>query len=220
VGYPRGEWLATLREAVLMPLDLGLVFPSLKKDQNVVILLHGLLATAGVFRPMRSALQANGLAVATFSYAPGRTIASIAEKLADVVGRIPKRASVHIVGHSLGGLVARHYVQELGGHARIALTVSLASPFHGAPRARALAWLARDLRPESHVLANLRRCPPHVRVPHVSIIAGRDQMIPPHSARFPGAPAIVLPDRGHNGLLFDPEVVRIILSRVAHARAA
>jgi triacylglycerol lipase len=214
------EMLATLREAVLMPRDLAPVVPDLAGEEDVVVLLHGFLATGGVFRPMRARLEREGFRVATFSYAPGRSIRSVATQLAELVERIPRRARVHVVGHSFGGIVARDYVQHLGGHQRVAQTVSLASPFHGTPRARRFAWLVRDLHPESGVLESIRACPPHVRVPHMSIVAGKDRMVPPESARLPGAPYVTLPDRGHNTLLFDAEVVRIILARLARAARA
>jgi triacylglycerol lipase len=213
------EVLATLREAVLMPRDWGVVFPTSASGQDVAVLIHGFLATAGVFRPMRAALEEAGVAVASFSYAPGRSVESVAKQLAALVKKIPPKARVHIIGHSLGGVVARYYVQHLGGHDRVTQTVSLASPFHGTPRARPFSWLVRDLQPDSRLLESVRACPTHVRVPHTSIVAGNDRLIPPHSARFPGAPVIVLPDRGHNTLLFDREVVRIILQSLERHRA-
>jgi triacylglycerol lipase len=216
----RSEVFATLREAVLMPRDLGPVVPAVDGAHDVVVLVHGFLATAGVFRPMRSRLEAAGVAVASFTYAPGRSIRSVAKSLAEVVSRIPGPARVHVVGHSLGGVVARYYVQSLGGHERVAETVSLASPFRGTPHARRFAWLVGDLHPESRVLELVRACPPHVRVPHTSIIAGNDRLIPVDSARFPGAPAIILPDRGHNTLLFDPDVVRIVLENLRRSAEA
>jgi triacylglycerol lipase len=211
------EVLATLREAVLLPRDLAPVLPDLSGAEDVVVLLHGFLASGGVFRPMRARLEAAGFRVATFSYAPGRSMRSVAKQLAEIIRRIPRDVRVHVVGHSFGGIVARDYVQHLGGHERVTQTVSLASPFHGTPRARRFAWLVRDLHPESRVLESIRACPPHVRVPHISIVAGGDRMIPPESARFPGYPHVTLPDRGHNTLLFDDEVVRIILARLQSA---
>ena len=211
------EVLATLREAALLPRDLAPVVPDLSGEEDVVVLVHGFLASGGVFRPMRSQLEAEGFRVATFTYAPGRSIRSVATQLAEVVARIPRHARVHVVGHSFGGIVARDYVEHLGGHDRVAQTVSLASPFHGAPRARRFTWLIGDVHPESRTLASIRECPPHVRVPHLSIVGGDDRMIPPASARFPGAPYVTLPDLGHNALLFDAEVIRIIVGRLHRA---
>jgi pimeloyl-ACP methyl ester carboxylesterase len=219
------EMLATLHEAVLLPRDLGPVLPDLpsapRETGDVVVLLHGFLASGGVFRPMRGRLEAAGFRVATFSYAPGRSIRSVARQLSEIVRRIPRPTRVHVVGHSFGGIVARDYVQHLGGHERVTQTLSLASPFHGAPRARRFRWLVGDVHPESRTLATIRACPRHVRVPHMSIVAGADRMVPPANARFPEGPYVTLPDRGHNELLFDDQVIRIILERLElHRRSA
>jgi triacylglycerol lipase len=219
VRFAQSEVYATLREAVLIPTGWAPVVPAVDGTCDVVVLVHGFLATAGVFRPMRVRLEEAGHAVASFTYAPGRSVDAIARRLAEVVDRIPASARVHVVGHSLGGVVARYYVQQLNGHRRVTQTVSLASPFHGTPRARGLAWLVGDLHPESRVLERVRACPPHVRVPHTSIIAGRDRLIPLESARFPGSPTVVLEECGHNALLFDPEVVRIVLESLRLHRA-
>jgi pimeloyl-ACP methyl ester carboxylesterase len=210
----QAEVVATLREVVLLPWDLGPILPDLAAQTDVVILLHGLLASGGVFRPMRALLEAEGYLTASFSYAPGRRIRSISEQLAKIVDMVPRPVRVHLIGHSLGGIVARDYVQNLGGHERVTQTVSLASPFHGAPHARRFPWFVRDLWPESPVLASIRACPPDVRVPHLSVVAGRDRLIPPDSARLPGAPYVTIPDSGHNTLLFDPDVVRVLVERL------
>jgi len=222
LGHARlaqSEAYATLREAVLIPSGWAPVVPAVEGLCDVVVLVHGFLATAGVFRPMRKRLEESGYAVASFTYAPGRSIDAVARRLADVVERIPANARVHVVGHSLGGVVARYYVQYLNGHRRVTQTVSLASPFYGSPHAKLVAWLVRDLRPDSRVLERVRACPSHIRVPHTSIIAGRDRLIPAESARFPGSPSVVLEDRGHNSLLFDREVVRIVLDSLRGDRA-
>jgi pimeloyl-ACP methyl ester carboxylesterase len=216
----RTEMMATLREAVLLPLDLGSMVPEVAGEEDVVVLLHGFLASGGVFRPMRARLEAEGFRVASFSYAPGSSIRGVAHKLATIVDRLPRHARVHVVGHSFGGVVARDFVQNLGGHRRVTQTISLASPFHGTPRAKRFRWLVRDLQPESRVLESIRLCPAHVHVPHLSIVAGGDRMIQPSSARLPGFPSITLPDRGHNTLLFDDEVFRIVLARLERAARA
>ena len=37
----------------------------------------------------------------------------------------------HIIGHSMGGLVARHYIQGHGGDQRVKSLITLGSPHHG-----------------------------------------------------------------------------------------
>src|ERR1700709_1626816 len=105
------ETVATLREVVLMARDIPAHVPgNATHDDDVVVLIHGFFASAGVFRPMRSRLQKDTHAkVASFSHAPGMGIERIARRLARLVGRIPLGCRVHLVGHSLGGLVARWY---------------------------------------------------------------------------------------------------------------
>ncbi len=211
------EALATLREVSLMPRDISPQLPSIKSGDDVVVLVHGFLASAGVFRPMRARLEQElGARVATFSHAPGARVVTIARNLQNLMDRIPTGARVHLVGHSLGGVVSRYYVQELGGHRRVEQTISLASPFGGAQVALALRFLVgADLHRESTVLRRLRASSQTHNVPHVSIVAGDDRLISGLTrAVFPGHDAVILHGRGHNSLLYDEEVIRVVIDRI------
>ncbi len=212
------ETLATLREVALMARDLGPIVPAeLCEHDDVVVLVHGFFASAGVFRPMRRALVTSTEAkVASFTHAPGVPIDRIAKSLKKIVDRIPKECRVHLVGHSLGGIVARWYVQEHGGHERVAQTISLASPFGGTERARPFPVLVgRDLCRTSPLLARLRARAHEHEVPHTSLVADGDAMVvPTESAVFPRGEVVVLPGRGHNSLLFDPESIATVVGRV------
>ncbi len=221
------ETVATLREVVLMPRDLSPVLPSERQADDVVVLVHGFLASAGVWRPLRHRIEAQtGAHVASFTHAPGVRVESIARSLGKLVDRVRDELGdvrVHVVGHSLGGLVARWYVQELGGHEHVAQTISLASPFGGTPMARPFPFLVgRDLQPESPVLERLRERAEEHGVPHLSI-AGTDDRLVPHDAAhaFPGAERVSLGGRGHNTLLYDPAVASILVRRIrAHGVGA
>ncbi len=216
------ETLSTLRQAVLWPRDLSPVVPEACADgDDVVVLIHGFFASAGAFRPMRVRIEREtGAHVASFTHAPGQSVRTIARKLARVVDRIPATSRVHLVGHSLGGIVARWYVQELGGHARVTQTISMASPFGGAPLAHKLPYfIGRDLRAGSATLVRLRTGANAERVPHTSIIAGEDHLVVPReSGAFQHGEVFVLAGRSHNSLLFDREVVRIVATQVAAHR--
>ena len=216
------ETLSTLREVVLMPRDLSAVVPrEVTCADDVVVLLHGFFASAGVFRPMRQKLVRDTQAkVASFTHAPGVGIARIAQGVKRLVDRIPVGCRVHLVGHSLGGLVARWYVQELGGHERVAQTISLGSPFGGTEVARRFPILVgRDLCRTSAVLARLRARAHEHDVPHTSVVADGDRMVVPcESAVFPRGDVVVLPGRGHNSLLFDPESIATVTERVRLAQ--
>ncbi len=216
------ETVATLREVALMARDLTPVVPiEVAPHTDVVVLVHGFFASAGVFRPMRRHLVTDtGATVASFTHAPGAGIERIARSLARIVDRIPRDCRVHLIGHSLGGLVARWYVQELGGHARVAQTISLGSPFGGTERARRFRFLVgADLCRTSPILARLRARAHDHEVPHTSVVADDDVMIVPReSAVFPRGDVVVLPGRGHNSLLFDPESIKHVVERVRRAQ--
>jgi pimeloyl-ACP methyl ester carboxylesterase len=212
------ETISTLREVVLMPRGLTPVVPrELDQEDDLVVFVHGIFASAGVFGPMTRALaDETGAKVASFTHAPGVGIRRIARKLGQIVESAPTRCRVHLVGHSLGGLVARWYVQELGGHTRVCQTISLGSPFFGTERAHPFPFLVgRDLARESPLLARLRARAHEHDVPHTSVVGGGDLMVvPPESAVFPRGEVIIVPRCGHNTLLFHAESIRRVVERV------
>ena len=233
------EALATLREAMLAPLDLAPVVPAAKEGEDVVVLIHGFLASAGVFRPMRARLEAAGVHVASFTHPPGFGVRRIARQLSSLMHRLHPGARVHLVGHSLGGVVARWYVQEECTAAgeprptkahpgvrapRVLQTISLGSPFGGVRVAERLPlFVGAELHGESKVLARVRAgarskaC----EVPHTSLIAGDDRLVfPAANARLPRGEAVVLPGLGHNMLLFDQDVFDLIVQCLRSRRAA
>jgi pimeloyl-ACP methyl ester carboxylesterase len=210
--------VATLREVALMPRDIGPVVPPTGDGEDVVVLVHGFMATGGVFRPLRARIEAElGLRVASFTHAPGVGLHAIARQLGQLVDRLHEGARVHVVGHSLGGLVARWYVQELGGHRRVQQTIALASPFGGAPIAgRIPVLVGRDLAPDAPVLRRLRERARHYSTPHLTIAGTHDALAPLDAcAAFPHGDLVVLDGRGHNALLFDEEAMDLVVSRVA-----
>src|SRR5690606_9216363 len=114
------------------------------------------------------------------THAPGVGSDRIARSLARLVEKVPAGCRVHLVGHSLGGLVARWYVQELGGHARVTQTISPGSPFGGTERAHPFPFLVgRELARTSSVLARLRSRAHEHDVPHTSVVGELDSMVVP-----------------------------------------
>jgi pimeloyl-ACP methyl ester carboxylesterase len=212
------EALAMARQAWLLRHDIDApVTPAeVVAGDAVVVFLHGLFATAGVLRPLRAAVTRHrGVHAATLTYSTGPGVSEIAARLGEVVRAIPAGARIHLVGHSLGGIVARHFAQE-AGDARIAQTISMASPFAGIPRVGLLGFDgARDLEPQSPLLRRLLLRASEVDIPHLSIIAGSDAMVrSPVTHALPAGEVAVMEGRGHNALLFDQEVARLVERRV------
>lgn len=215
------EALAMLRQAVLLHRDVFEQSPRARSfsgeaDHDVVVLLHGMFATAGVLRPLRERIeQATGAKTASFTYAPGSAVSALAERLGELLAKVPRRARIHLVGHSLGGLVLRYYVQELMHDPRIVSTICLASPFAGSRHARLLPGPAgRDILPGSELLATLERGVPSMsHIPSLSIFAANDLMIEPNAWQKTGE-RIVIDAVGHNGLLYHPEAIDVVVRRI------
>jgi len=211
------ERLSLIREMTLVHRDLAPVVPEARPGDSVVVLVHGFFASAGVFRPLRARLEREaGARVATFTHAPCVGIRRIARTLSELVSRIPQGTRITVVGHSLGGVVARWYVQEMGGHARVERTISLASPFGGVDVPRYL--VGADLHESSALLKRLRDRAHEYDVPHTSIVAADDTVVVGRETACLGiGDVVVLEKRGHNALLFDEEVAGLVIGRLRRA---
>ncbi|MFD3666179.1 esterase/lipase family protein [Streptomyces sp. NPDC058659] len=157
-----------------------------------VVLLHGFVDNRSVFVLLRRALTRHGRdCVESLNYSPLTCdLRSAAELLGRRVEEIRARtghAEVDIVGHSLGGLIARYYVQCLGGDTRVRTLVMLGTPHSGttvAPLADAHP-LVRQMRPGSGVLRELAGPAPGCRTRFVSFWSDLDQvMVPVETARL------------------------------------
>src|SRR6185312_376093 len=81
--------------------------------QDGVVLLHGISRTALSFRKMQLALERAGFATVNLDYASRRkALEALAEDIHPAIQRFADRieGSVHFVGHSMGGLLARVYI--------------------------------------------------------------------------------------------------------------
>ncbi|WP_314612003.1 esterase/lipase family protein [Streptomyces stackebrandtii] len=157
-----------------------------------VVLLHGFVDNRSVFVLLRRVLTRHGRdCVESLNYSPLTCdLRSAAELLGRRVEEIRARtghAEVDIVGHSLGGLIARYYVQRLGGDTRVRTLVMLGTPHSGttvAPLADAHP-LVRQMRPGSAVLRELAGPAPGCRTRFVSFWSDLDQvMVPVETARL------------------------------------
>jgi pimeloyl-ACP methyl ester carboxylesterase len=210
------EAVAFARQAVLLHRDVTTSYPARAAEgEDVVVLLHGLFATAGVLRPLKARLERDASAhTASFSYVPGPGVERIALRLGALVRALPRGVRLHLVGHSMGGVIMRWFMQELGGDPRVVQTISLGSPFNGTRHARLMpSPCGRDIRPNSKLLARLRQGSARIAVPHLSIAAALDSVVT-ESTFWPVGDRVTIRDCGHNGLLFHPTVASLIVRRV------
>jgi triacylglycerol esterase/lipase EstA (alpha/beta hydrolase family) len=98
-----------------------------------VLLVHGLIDNRSIFTVMRRGLRRRGFThVCSWNYSPLLTdVSRGARDLGRHVEWICEQTGhdrVHVVGHSLGGLLARYYIQRLGGDRRVQSLVTLGTP--------------------------------------------------------------------------------------------
>lgn len=172
----------------LRPGSRGLLLHDVVAAGTPVLLVHGLADNRSVFAVLRRALEARGFGrVLSFCYSPlTNDVRAAAAELADEVERVLARTgydTVHLVGHSLGGVVARYYVQCLGGSSRVTTVCTLGSPHAGTWSAHLLPGrLARQLRPGSALLAELDAPAPGCDTRFVAFWSDLDHVVVPHAA--------------------------------------
>ncbi|KOU21125.1 lipase [Streptomyces sp. WM6372] len=192
---------AALRAGVLEAVVLGghlLLYPTGIRSEKPagthgkdharppVLLLHGFTDNRSVFILLRRTLAAGGRRhVETYNYSPfTRDLRVTARHLARRVEELCERTGqerVDLVGHSLGGLVGRYYVQCLGGGARVRTLVTLGTPHSGTRVAPFMDAhpLVRQMRPDSEVMAELRAPAPGCRTRCVAFWSEFDELMDP-----------------------------------------
>jgi pimeloyl-ACP methyl ester carboxylesterase len=181
----------------LPPVQRGLIIGDVEAAGTPIILVHGIVDNRSIFTVLRRALRRRGFGrVIALNYSPltadlrhvsGR-LASLVEALCEETGY----ERVHVVGHSMGGLAARYYVQRLGGDERVHTLVTLGTPHRGTLPAYAVPHpLVRQLRPHSDLVTELDEPAVGCRTRMVAVWSDLDPIVipPPERAHRPPGPA-------------------------------
>lgn len=192
-----------------------------------IILLHGYFHNRSAFVVMRRALKRFGFrSVDTMNYnVIGHDVPELAAQLASHVEEVLTASGgtrVHLIGHSLGGLVARYYIQELGGDELVHTCITLGTPHQGTYAAivgRGKA--ARQLRPGAPLLKQLSKNARPMPVRFVSFYSNLDSLVLPAANAKLVEPAlrarnILVKDLGHLSLLVSRPILRSIADMLAH----
>lgn len=232
--YPMGLMEERAREEAprhnlegLPPVQRGLIIGDVEAAGTPIILVHGIIDNHSIFTVLRRSLSRRGFGrVISLNYSPlSDDIPRIARRLSMLVDAVCRETGyerVHIVGHSMGGVISRYYVQKLGGDARVHTLVTLGSPHAGTIYTKLVPLsIARQLRPDSEFIQQLDAPAAGCRTRMVAIWSDLDQVIvPQRNARIEhpdlNARNVFVRGIGHMSLPVNGKVVHEICTTLAH----
>jgi len=190
-----------------------------------VVVVHGYMQNRVDFLAIARSLEQRGLGpVWGFNYPWFRSVRHNSKRLAAFVERVCAQTGeprVILVCHSMGGLVALHYLLFRGGDARVSRCATIASPHAGILyRGPVIGAPSRDLRKGSELVSSLARSLP---VPVLSIASTHDNVVHPQqmsSLAERGGTDFVVEGPGHLAILFDRRVLERLATFVADGEAA
>jgi triacylglycerol lipase len=178
-----------------------------------IVLVHGFTQNRTNFVWLTRVLRRRGLGpffgFDYYSFSRVEESAELLQKFVEQVTAVTGEPQVDLVCHSLGGLVARTYVDLLGGHTRVRRVVTLGTPHRGLPHAgHRLGASVRDMQPRTGFIARLEGAPRQEAVRYHSIYSAHDNVVFPSSASSLGdrGTDILVHRHGHFGILFSDEV--------------
>ncbi len=187
-----------------------------------VIVVHGYAMNRANFVPLAFRLARAGLGpIVGFEYwTLGRTAAA-ARQLAwfvEHVQSVTGSPQVDIIGHSMGGVVGRYFVQLLGGDGAVANLVTLGSPHLGTDVSEyGIGHPTRELLVGSTLVQRLAAAPPPRDTRVLTIFSHADALVPARTQLaldIPRAERIIYDDLGHVALLGSRRVARDIIKRL------
>ncbi len=194
---------------------------------RTVLLITGVTIPAVWFDPIKARLERDGFNPVVYEPPDllSGDLTENAQALAKVVAGILAKTGeqrIDILAECTGGLIAREYIQALGGDAHVRRLVTFISPQHGLPKApwakSMVGWDALDdLTPGSAFLHEVNDAPLPANVPITSIYTCTDEYIQPYeTSKIPGAKNIEVCNGfvGHFQFFYDPSLYNIMWSEL------
>jgi pimeloyl-ACP methyl ester carboxylesterase len=229
------EWASMLAlYGFFHPLEPWLRLPNnttpTQSSNPPVLLIHGYVCNAAFWWSIARYLRHQGLDnVHTINLEP--VFADIDDYAAQVADRVEQLCTatgaeqVVLIGHSMGGLVARAYLHGYGERRRVAGIITLGTPHHGTAHARFSLTKARNVQqllPGNPWLTalNADEAQP-AAAPVISIYSDHDDLVTPQSSPalfFPNARNIAVVGVGHLAMAFDRSFRSLLYAQLVQLR--
>jgi len=216
------ECVAIVRAALALLVARPAPHPDVT-PRGAVVLVPGSAALAPAMRRLAGRLEGDGWMV-TIAPPPwgARDLARRAQRLAATLAAVRRAvgaATVDVVAHGAGGLVARACLASGTHAAGVGRLVTLGTPHQGSVAFRRfrLDPLAAALCPQSRALVRLASGDRLPDVVDCTAIASADDAltVPVERAYWPGAFNVTIRDVGHVGLLYAPRVWELVRENLA-----
>lgn len=188
-------------------------------SKRPVVLIHGYFHNLSGYFVLSQKLKRRGwthihpINLNTYTWSI-EAMAREVKKAVEGIIKNTKHKKVDIIGHSLGGLVGRYYVQNIGGYKNVNSLITLATPNWGTQLAIfGIGPSAKQMRPQADFIDRLNTDINNLRkINFASIWSPFDAMIiPPTSAILRGAGKNIRIDFvGHLGMLYSDRVFELI----------
>ncbi|HEY6040235.1 MAG TPA: alpha/beta fold hydrolase [Kofleriaceae bacterium] len=183
-----------------------------------IIVLHGYAMNRANFALLAYRLRNAGLGpIYGFEYWTLGRVAAGARQLGwfvDEVRAATGADKVDLVGHSMGGVVARYYAALAGGHAAVDHVITIGSPHAGTDVGGfGIGHPARELVLGSKLIQRMQAAPVATKL--TTILSEADALVPASKQpEIAGAERIVYDDLGHVAMLGSRRVARDIIERL------
>ena len=227
-----GEVAAVFLCVVLYPFGYVIGEPSrakLRRGERAVVLCHGYMSNRSAFFVLRYVLGRMGRKnVISLNFRPASaSIPRFAEQLSEAVNLALSRTgcdTVDLIGHSMGGLVVRYFIEKLGGARCVHTAITLGAPHRGTKTAvLGLFKTAEQFRPDSSFIRELNQgLPASGPVNMVAIWSDFDTVVlPPENARLPEPYTnVMVTGVGHVAYLFSLQVFKHVRLALRESTAA
>ena len=213
-----GEWACGALASVTRPLGFVGLPGAGARGARPVVVVHGYAMSRACFALLARRLARAGHGpVFGFEYWTLGRVGGAARQLAAFVADVRARTGsdrVDIIGHSMGGVVARYYIAFHGGDQEVSHVVTVGSPLRGTGvSALALGFASRELVGGSPLLTRLAAAalPPTTKWlalwSHGDVLVPARQQVAP-----PGVTTRAYPHLGHVAMLASRRVAEDISS--------